>query len=333
MITKEQVEATLENVHVPGMLRSITDLNLLRSIEIRDSRMKIGLSDTALSAETQDWLRRDVQDRLRSLDGVERVAVDFKECKAMDINQIDRVVAVMSGKGGVGKSLVSGLLAVALARRGKQVGILDGDITGPSIPKMFGVHAHPSGSDSGLLPVLSKTGIEIMSVNLLLRNEDDAVIWRGPLLAKWIHQFWEDVLWGKLDCLVLDLPPGTADVPLTVMQSIPLSGVIIVSSPQDLASMVVRKAVNMARQMNVPILGVIENMSYFAIPETGRKLELFGKSRAQEMADMCEAPLLGQIPIDPELARLCDAGEIEDYHSDVFTELEGALTSVLSPGA
>jgi hydrogenase maturation protease len=251
---------------------------------------------------------------------VKEVTVDFVEAKPKELNQIDTIIAIMSGKGGVGKSVVAGLLASSLAREGSEVGILDADITGSSIPKMFGLHARPSGSDTGILPVLSKSGIEVMSMNLLLPTEDEAVIWRGPLLSKAITQFWEDVLWGKLDYLVIDLPPGTGDAPLTVLQAIPISGVIDVFTPQELTEMIVKKAVRMARKMNVPVLGVVENMSYLILPETGKKMEIFGKSRGEEMAKASGAPLLGRLPIDPELARLCDQGKIERYSSDAVSE-------------
>jgi hydrogenase maturation protease len=235
----------------------------------------------------------------------------------------------MSGKGGVGKSLVTALLAIALTRQGYQVGILDADITGPSVPKMFGLKALPSGSEGGILPVETRSGIEVMSINLLLPHEDDAVIWRGPLLSKAITQFWQDVVWGKLDYLLVDLPPGTADVPLTVMQSLPLSGVVIVSTPQDLAAMVVRKAVHMAEKLSIPVLGVVENMSYFLIPETGKRIELFGRSKGEEMAREAEAPLLGQLPVDPALAALCDDGDIERYNSEAFIALSAAFTQAM----
>jgi len=225
---------------------------------------------------------------------------------------------------------VAALLAIALARQEKEVGILDADITGPSIPKMFGLGSvRPSISETGILPVLSKLGISIMSINLLLEHEDDAVIWRGPIISKVIQQFWEDVLWGKLDYLIVDLPPGTADAPLTVMQTLPVSGVVIVFSPQELAAMVVKKAVRMAKQMNISILGVVENMSYFALPDSGKKLELFGKSRSQEMAEATGAPLLAQIPVDPKLAQLCDQGEIERYSSDVFDNLSQNFLKII----
>ncbi|TET88514.1 MAG: ATP-binding protein, partial [Dehalococcoidia bacterium] len=207
------------------------------------------------------------------------------------------------------------------------------DITGPSIPRMFGIAARPTGSDTGILPVLSRAGIEIMSINLLLPNEDDAVIWRGPLIGNTIKQFWEEVLWGRLDYLVVDLPPGTADAPLTVMQLLPLSGVVIVFSPQELAVMVVKKAIQMTRKMNIPILGVVENMSYFVVPDTGKRIELFGNSKGQEMAKAAGAPLLGQLPIDPELAKLCDEGNIEGYHSEVMDGFAEAFLQAMSARA
>jgi hydrogenase maturation protease len=212
-------------------------------------------------------------------------------------------------------------MAVALCKQGYEVGILDADITGPSIPKMFGITNRPAGTESGLLPVPSRSGIEVMSINLLLPSEDEAVIWRGPLIGRVINQFWEEVLWGQLDYLMVDLPPGTADAPLTVLQSLPVNGIIIVFTPQDLTNMVVRKAVNMARQMNKNILGVVENMSYLYIPEIDKKMEIFGKSRGEEMAQAVGAALLAQLPIDPELARLCDEGNIERYDSDIMDKL------------
>jgi Mrp family chromosome partitioning ATPase len=210
------------------------------------------------------------------------------------------------------------------------VGILDADITGPSIPTMFGISERPAGSETGILPVPSRSGIEIMSINLLLPHEDDAVVWRGPLIAKAIQQFWEEVLWGRLDCLIVDLPPGTADAPLTVMQSLPLTGVLIAFTPQDLTTMVVRKAVKMAQMMHIPILGVVENMSYFLVPGMEKRIEIFGKSKGDEMAKAAGVPLLGQFPLDPELARLCDEGDIERYDSDAFAAFAQALSRALS---
>jgi len=322
MITEKQVRKSLEEVLVPGAMRNLLKLNLVREIVISDKKVDITLASTALNPNTQEWLKSKVSDTIGQLSGVNQANVNFVQATPKEVNYVDYVIAVMSGKGGVGKSLVAALLGIGLARQGKDVGILDADVTGPSIPKMFGLSGvRPGGSDSGILPVSSKMGINIMSINLLLEHEDDAVIWRGPLIGKAIQQFWEEVLWGKLDYLIVDLPPGTADAPLTVMQTLPVSGVVIVLSPQELAAMVVKKAVRMAKQMNVPIVGVVENMSYFTLPDSGKRLELFGKSKGKEMAEIAGAPLLAQIPIDPELARLCDEGKIERYSSEIFDSL------------
>jgi Mrp family chromosome partitioning ATPase len=330
MITEKQIRKSLEEVLVPGVMRNLIKLNLVREIVISDKTVNVALASSALNPNTQEWLKSKVSDTISQLPGVSQANVNFVQVTPKEVNDIDYVLAIMSGKGGVGKSLVAALLGIALARQGKDAGILDADITGPSIPKMFGLSSvRPGGSDSGILPVSSKMGISIMSINLLLEHEDDAVIWRGPLIGKAIQQFWEDVLWGKLDYLIVDLPPGTADAPLTVMQTLPVSGVIIVLSPQELAAMVVKKAVKMAKQMNIPILGVVENMSYFTLPDSGKRLELFGKSRGQEMAEIAEAPLLAQIPIDPELAKLCDEGEIERYSSDVLDSLSQNFNQAL----
>ncbi|MDY6835648.1 MAG: Mrp/NBP35 family ATP-binding protein [Chloroflexota bacterium] len=318
MITEDAIREKLEDVLVPGVMRSVEKLNLVRQISIADGKVGIDIASAALDPGAQDWIKSKTLDVIGGLPEVKEVDISFVTATPKEVNKIGQVIAIASGKGGVGKSLVTGLLALSLERHGSEVGILDADITGPSIPKMFGITGHPMGMDNTILPLLSRRGIEIMSMNLLLPHEDDAVIWRGPLIAKAITQFWEDVLWGKLDYLLVDLPPGTADVPLTVMQSLPVSGLVIVSSPQELASMVVRKAVQMAQKMNVPILGVVENMSYFTLPDTGKRIEIFGKSRADEMAKAAGAPLLGQIPIDPQLAQLCDDGDIELYDSELL---------------
>ena len=329
MPTQEEVMKSLETVLVPGVMRSLVKMNLVRSISVADANIDITLASAALAEGVQGWLKNKIKDATGKLDRVHEVNISFVDGKPKELNEINNVVAVMSGKGGVGKSLVASLTAIALNRQGQEVGILDADITGPSIPKMFGITARPAGSDSGILPVTSKSGIEVMSINLLLPSEDDAVIWRGPLIGRAITQFWEEVLWGKLDHLIVDLPPGTADAPLTVMQSLPISGIIIVFTPQDLTAMVVRKAVKMARQMGKPVLGVIENMSYLYIPEISKKVELFGKSRGEEMAQAAGAPLLGRLPIDPELARLCDEGNIERYDSEIAHHLEESLSKAL----
>ncbi len=333
MTTEEQITEKLDEVLVPGAMRSLVKLNLVRNISISDGKASISLASTALSPESQDWLKVEVSETTKGIPGIKQATIDFVEANLKELNEVKHMVAIMSGKGGVGKSLVTSLIGVSLARRGYEVGILDADITGPSIPRIFGIDSRPAGSESGVLPVLSHLGIGIMSVNLILPHEDDAVIWRGPLIARTITQFWEDVLWGKLDYLLVDLPPGTADAPLTVMQSLPLSGVVVVFSPQELAAMVVRKAVQMAQKMSISILGVVENMSYFLLPDSGKRIELFGKSKAQEMAKAAGAPLLGQLPIDPELARLCDEGNIERYESTALTGLADAFLKAMSAKA
>ena len=326
----EKLKEALSKVLVPGTMRNFVQMNLVRSAEVKNGKVKIDLASPAIPEQYRNWMKDKVAAAVSEVSGVEEVAVDFVEAKPKEVNQIDKIIAVMSGKGGVGKSLVAGLLATAFARQGKDVGVLDADITGSSIPKMFGLDARPSGSETGILPVLSRSGIEIMSMNLLLPSEDEAVIWRGPLMSKAITQFWEEVLWGKLDYLVIDLPPGTGDAPLTVLQVIPISGVIDVFTPQELTEMIVKKAIKMAQKMNVRVLGVVENMSYLMLPDTGKKMEIFGRSRGEEMAKASGAPLLGKLPIDPDLARLCDEGNIERYSSDAVSELSTNVVEVLN---
>jgi Mrp family chromosome partitioning ATPase len=330
MVTEEQVKESLEMVLVPATKRSIVGMNMVREVTTSDKTVNITLASTGLIPGAQDWIKTKAREAIEKLPEVSEVKVEYIDIKAKELNEIDHILAVMSGKGGVGKSLVSSLFAIALKRKGYEVGILDADITGPSIPKMFGLKVPPSGNDSGILPVLSKSGIEVMSINLLLPNEDEAVIWRGPLIGNTIKQFGEDVLWGKLDYLIIDLPPGTADAPLTVMQSFPVSGVVVVFTPQDLVEMIVRKAVNMARKMEKRVLGVVENMSYLYVPEIDKKIEIFGRSRGGEMASNAQAPLLGQLPIDPELAKLCDEGNIERYDGEIVTSLGESLLQVVS---
>jgi len=327
--TQKQVMESLETVLVPGVMRSLVKMNLVREVNIADHKIEVAIASAALNPAAQEWLKDKIKDVTSKITGVKEVKVSFVDGKPKDLNQISHIIAVMSGKGGVGKSLVASLAAIALKRQGYEVGILDADITGASIPKMFGITTRPSGSESGILPVLSRSGIEVMSINLLLPSEDDAVIWRGPLIGRAITQFWEEVLWGKLDYLIVDLPPGTADAPLTVMQTLPVSGVVIVFTPQDLTTMVVRKAVNMTKHLGKPVVGVVENMSYLYVPETDKKVEVFGRSRGEEMARAANAPLLGQLPIDPELAKLCDEGKIERYNTEVVSQLGQSLSQIV----
>ncbi len=337
MVSESTVREALEGVMDPELHKSLIELGMVREVRISGEEVVITLALTTMGCPLKEQIVADVERAVGALPGVSGVDVELAEMTeeekrrigigvpgeergaAEDLNDIQRVIAVMSGKGGVGKSLVSGLLALALRREGHQVGILDADITGPSIPKMF----FPDGARLGTgpmgpVPPQSKSGIKVMSINLLLEQEDMAVIWRGPLVSGAIKQFWGDILWGKLDYLVVDLPPGTSDASLTVMQSLPMSGIVLVTSPQDLAGMVVRKAANMAHQMGTPILGLIENMSYFECPDTGKRYDIFGPSHAEETAQRIGVPFLGRLPVDPEIARLCDSGRVEEYAAEAF---------------
>ena len=251
---------------------------------------------------------------------------DFR-VKLSEGSSVKKVIGIVSGKGGVGKSMVTSLLACATMREGYKTAILDGDITGPSIPKAFGVHENLVGNIDGLIvPGSTAMGIDMVSVNLLLANETDTVIWRGPVLGGVIKQFWGETLWQNIDYMFVDMPPGTGDVPLTIFQSLPLDGIIIVASPQELVGMIVEKAANMARMMNIPILGLVENMSYVECPDCGRKIYVFGESHIDEIAAQYQVPVLAKIPMDPELAAACDAGKIEfterDYMKDAVKLLE-----------
>ena len=340
MATEAQVREALDGVMDPELHKSLIELGMVREVRIRTDQVEITLALTTLGCPLKDEIVGDVKQAVGALGGVKAVEVELTEMTeeekrrigigvphqekgaTEELNEIHRVIAVMSGKGGVGKSLVSGLLAVALRREGHQVGILDADITGPSIPKMF----FPDGARLGMspmgpMPPQTKSGIKVMSINLLLEQEDMAVIWRGPLVSGAIKQFWGDIFWGTLDYLIVDLPPGTSDASLTVMQSLPMSGIVLVSSPQDLAGMVVRKAARMAQQMQTPMLGLIENMSYFECPDTGKRYEVFGPSHAEETAQRIGVPFLGRLPIDPEIARLCDAGRVEEYSAEAFVPM------------
>jgi len=344
MVTEATIMEALKGVMDPELHRNLVDLGMIRQVQIDGGRVTVILALTTMGCPLRGQITDDVKQTVGALEGVTEVQVELSEMTAEEkgrigmgapapemgqveaLNDIRRVVAVMSGKGGVGKSLVSGLLAIALHQQGLKVGILDADITGPSIPKMFFPDgAQLSTSPVGPLPPESKGGIKVISINLLLEQEDQAVIWRGPLVSGAIKQFWGDIFWGTLDYMIVDLPPGTSDASLTVMQALPLSGVVLVTSPQDLAGMVVRKAARMAGMMETPILGLIENMSYFECPDTGKRYEIFGSSHAEEMAAWMGVPLLGRLPIDPQIARLADAGRIEEYAAEPFAPIAQAL--------
>jgi Mrp family chromosome partitioning ATPase len=249
---------------------------------------------------------------------------DFLE-KPHELSCIRKVIGVVSGKGGVGKSLVTSMLAVLLNRRGYNTAIMDADITGPSIPKAFGLHERAEGGPEGIYPVKSKTGIDVISINLLLENESDPVIWRGPAIAGVVKQFWTDVIWNDVDYLFVDMPPGTGDVPLTVFQSIPLDGIIVVASPQELVSMIVEKAVKMADMMKIPILGIVENMSYVECPDCGKKIQIFGESHIDAIAAQHGLKVLAKLPINPDIAQVVDKGVVELFEGDW---MDGAADAV-----
>ncbi len=344
MTTLDDIRHALDQVIDPDLNKSILELGMARDITFEQGIVKFTLALTTLSCPLRNQMSQDARERLLALEGVKDVVIETREMSADEkkqvfgepeqgaaeaFNHIKHVIAVVSGKGGVGKSSVSALLAITLRRRGYSVGILDADITGPSIPKMLlQDNQHPHTSQMGIVPVETPGGIKVMSINLLLADPNQAVIWRGPLIAGAIKQFWGDVYWGELDYLIIDLPPGTSDASLTVMQSLPLNGIILVTTPQSLAAMVVRKAASMADQLSIPLLGIVENMSY-AECICGERLEVFGPSHAAELAQEMHIPLLARLKIDPAIAALGDNGALETYSADGFAELADRLLPVI----
>ena len=246
-------------------------------------------------------------------------------------SSIKKVIGVVSGKGGVGKSLTTALLAAYAQKQGKSVGIMDADVTGPSIPKMFGVTDRATGSEAGIDTVLTPSGMQLMSMNLLLDSETAPVIWRGPVIGGTVLQFWTDVIWKDVDMLFIDMPPGTGDVPLSVFQSIPLAGIVIVTTPQDLVKMIVEKAVNMANMMHIPVLGIVENMSYIECPDCGKKMEVFGHSKVNALANEYFVPATARLPLDPRISAFADAGRIEDYETEELKAVYAVLEKANQP--
>ena len=345
MPTNDDILNALKTVMDPELGRNIVELNMVRGLTVSaEGNVEFTMALTVPSCPLRDKLKHDAETAVKAVPGVKEVAITMgamtdEERKAVfgkaqpslpklnQFNKVDNVIAIMSGKGGVGKSSVTAMLAVALAKRCNKVGVLDADITGPSIPKLFGL---PSGGlrsgQQGILPPVTGLGIKVMSINLIVENEDTPIIWRGPMISGAITQFWTDVLWGKLDFLLVDLPPGTSDAALTVMQSLPINGVVLVTGPQQLSAMVVRKASSMLSQMKVPVLGVVENMSYFQPPDGKTKYEIFGPSHALEVATATGTEVLARLPIDPAIASQGDNGQIEQI--DV-TLLDGLVDRLL----
>jgi Mrp family chromosome partitioning ATPase len=346
MISEDEVLTALRWVIDPELHQNIVELGMVRDLAIEGGRVAFTLALTIPECPLRDQLVAQARRAVEALPGIEQVTVSLDAMTpaerqaaygpvgppplAAAHRQIGRVIAVMSGKGGVGKSLVTGLLAAALARAGRRVGVLDTDVTGPSIPKLFGIHGSLLSGPEGLEPAQSRSGIKLMSVNFLLEDEGQAVIWRGPLISSAIQFFWNNVHWGTLDDLLVDLPPGTSDAALTVMQSLPVTGIVMITTPQALSAMVVRKAVRMAQVVKIPILGVIENMAGFTAPDTGRHYEIFGPSHAGEVAETANAPVLARLPIDPQISARCDAGEIEQIVCPGIDGLAAALIAAES---
>lgn len=344
MVTEKNIYEALSKVNDPELGRNLVELGMIKDLKVSpDGNVSFTLALTIPGCPMKNQMERDARAALMALPGVKTVSITFGAMseeekkkifangkpelpKLNKFNQVSKVIAVMSGKGGVGKSSITSLLACEFARKKLRVGILDADITGPSIPKLFGL---PSGglrsSEQGILPAVTKLGIKAVSTNLLVPNEDAAVIWRGPMITGAIQQFWRDVLWGKLDVLLVDLPPGTSDAALTVMQTLPVNGVVMVSTPQQLAGLVVRKAASMLKQINVPVTGVVENMSYFPCSESGVRHEIFGPSHLEQLAAAIGAEKWLRLPLDPRVTELGDAGLIEEYQND---EMQGLLNLV-----
>jgi Mrp family chromosome partitioning ATPase len=346
-ISRSEVFQALAQVRHPEIQRrNLVELGMIPEVIVEGAQVRVILVLPSLDAPIRQELVDAIRQTLTGLaDGLK------VEVRVMEMNdaqravfhsavreelrvpsksgaRVRRVLAVMSGKGGVGKSSVAGLLASSLRKRGLQIGVLDADITGPSIPMLFGVHQLPEGGPEGILPIESHLGIKLMSINLLLSDENQPVVWRGPLISRVIQQFWSDIAWGDLDVLIVDLPPGTSDASLTVMQSLPLEGIVLVTSPQDLAGMVVRKAANMAVSLGVKLVGLVENMSYILCPQCGAKIELFGASRAEKTARWIGTSLLGRLALDPQLSILCDEGAIEAYQCPEFEQIANRVVEL-----
>jgi ATP-binding protein involved in chromosome partitioning len=347
MPSENDIIAALRRVVDPELGRNVVDLGMVRNISIsRNGKVKFTLAFTVSHCPLREQLTRNAEQVVAGVPGVTKVEIIQSEMtpderkaalgtiqpgtlKPSQFNQIKQVVAVMSGKGGVGKSSVTALLASAMAHHGLSVGILDADVTGPSIPKLFGLPpGGVEGSQMGILPPLTPDGIKVMSVNLLVKDEDDPVVWRGPVITATIKQFWTEVIWSKLDFLLVDLPPGTSDATLTVMQSLPVTGVILVTTPQELATMVVRKATHMLQKLNIPILGLVENMSYFVCPETGTQHNIFGPSHAKEIADLVGISTWTRLQIDPNIATSGDNGRISTVN---IKEIDNLVVEMLQP--
>lgn len=340
MVTKEEILEALRSVIDPELEMDIVTLEMVREVTIRNGSVKATVALTTDACPLANRIKADSEKAIKGVKGVKEADVQLavmteaerdrliSKLKArgrptglpgkLSRKGIGRIIAILSGKGGVGKSSIASMLAVEISRRGKRVGVLDADITGPSVPKMFGEMVAPFVVEGKIVPGASKSGVKVISMNLLTGDEESPVIWRGPLISSAIRQFYADVDWGELDYLVIDLPPGTSDAQLTVMQLLPVDGVVVVTSPQELAGMIVSKAVHMSKMMTVPVIGVLENMSHIKCDRCGNVMRPFGESKARGLAEKMNAKFLGSLPIDPGLSLAADSGKIEEYESTEF---------------
>ncbi len=362
MPSNEQITSKLREVIDPEIGLNIVDLGMVRSVTADSGTVKVDIALTVKGCPLASTIESDIKRLLNDLDGVSNVSVLMSSMTKEELNSlgarlqqmksqqrspgkipgmssgidkldkkgIQTIIAIMSGKGGVGKSYVTAMLAVELRRQGFEVGILDGDITGPSIAKIFGLSGKPMADEQGVLPKTTRSGIKVISMNLLLDTPDTPVIWRGPIINGVIRQLFNDVSWGDLHYMLVDLPPGTGDAPLTVFQSLPVDGAVIVTTPQDLAMLIVKKAINMAKQLNIPIVGLVENMSYMKCPHCSEKVEMFEDSNIGHVAKELNLNFLGKLPFDPKVNRLADKGRIEDYLSPETTQLVSSVRSQVS---
>jgi ATP-binding protein involved in chromosome partitioning len=346
MPTENQVMNALSKVMDPELHRSLVELNMVRDLKVEDGTVNFTLVLTVPTCPMRNQMANNARTELMALSGVRDVNIRFaamteEERRALmggsrelpklaQFNIVKNIVAVMSGKGGVGKSSITALLATELAAKGFKVGILDADITGPSIPKLFGL---PSGGlrggDQGMLPAVTSRGIKVVSSNLLLKTDDLPIVWRGPMISGTIQKFWSETLWGRLDYLLVDLPPGTSDPALAVMRDLPLTGIILVTTPQDLAALVVRKAIHMANDLKVPILGIVENMSYFRCPSCDQKHEIFGPSHVDEISQATGVQVSARLPVNPAVATLSDEGRVEEVHVAELNSLVEQLPIII----
>jgi len=327
----ERFKQLLENIPAPGLIRTLGKMNILQAIDIQNNHVTVTASSTALNEQAQIWLRGVIPNVAREKAGYSNVKVNLVSLKPEEMNEISHTIAVISGKGGVGKSLVSVLIAVALRRMGQEVGILDADINCSSIPGMLKIKTEAFGNETGILPGISESGIEVISFHFFIPHKDAAITLQESKTSDIVRQFRTEVVWGKLDYLIIDLPSGISDVALTVLQTIPLEGILIVFTPGGVTSKVVYKTIKTIKSLNKRIIGIIENMSFFTLPDTDKKVTMFGTSRAEEISKFAQTSLLAQIPFDANLLQHCDSGRLEEYQSPLVEQIGEIIIKATQP--